>query len=555
MAAHGSPALPRAASWGGTPRRDPWPGSSGRACYTRSSVPRLLRPHAVGLALAAVLGVVLRAAGWNQSLWLDEFGTAWAVDGSLAEAWTRSVTFHGQSPLYYVLVWPFAHFLGPAEASLRLPSLLAGLAGLVPLYGLAKELGGSRAARCALLFALLDPLYFLHDGEARPYALATAFAGGMLYGAVRTARRGSLRDRLLLVGCGLGAFYAHYLLVLPAFGLVLVYALSPAARRSYPPRAALLDLGLAALLAAPGLLHLLAIAARRGELAWLGAPDLFLPWTLLARPALVAAAAGFCARRSGAWPAHAELLPAAAAAPGVLLDLFALAGGPNLLAARYLSTALVPAVAFAALFVARLRRGLAVAVCLAYLGPTLAESLSTYAERGAFDPLQGMEQWREAVEALSAAHAARPGPVLYRSGFVEEDQHPFRPPLPVDFAPLRSPGRPAPPWRTQVVPLLYRWNAPGREDYLARSVAPAVAAAETIYLLSCDNGYGDVPARVRDYVEGVRGRPLRVESLPAEGTLRGVVLWRLSDAPPAPPRASPGRSAGPARGSGPRSTR
>src|SRR6186997_618470 len=77
------------------------------------------------IVVMVIAGVILRAIGVTRSLWLDEFGTLWVVEGSLAEAVRRTIAFQGQSPLYYVLTWPFPHFFGESELALRLPSLLS----------------------------------------------------------------------------------------------------------------------------------------------------------------------------------------------------------------------------------------------------------------------------------------------------------------------------------------------------------------------------------------------------------------------------------------------
>jgi hypothetical protein len=40
-----------------------------------------------------------------RALWLDELGSYWVVEGSLAQPWTRAWEVQGQSPFTYVLMW------------------------------------------------------------------------------------------------------------------------------------------------------------------------------------------------------------------------------------------------------------------------------------------------------------------------------------------------------------------------------------------------------------------------------------------------------------------
>ena len=59
--------------------------------------------------LAAILTAVVIFSLWLMplvsSLWLDELGTWWVVKDGAGDAVHRALTFHGQSPLYYLIVW------------------------------------------------------------------------------------------------------------------------------------------------------------------------------------------------------------------------------------------------------------------------------------------------------------------------------------------------------------------------------------------------------------------------------------------------------------------
>ena len=73
------------------------------------------------------------------SLWLDELGTWWVVKDGLGDTVHRALTFHGQSPLYYLIVWSARVVGGHSEVVLRLPSLIAAAVSAVLLYRLGPD--------------------------------------------------------------------------------------------------------------------------------------------------------------------------------------------------------------------------------------------------------------------------------------------------------------------------------------------------------------------------------------------------------------------------------
>lgn len=66
---------------------------------------------------SGILGLFLRLYGFSRSLWLDEFGTLWTIDGSFLQVIERSFSFQGQSPFYYSIVWAFVQIFGVSENS------------------------------------------------------------------------------------------------------------------------------------------------------------------------------------------------------------------------------------------------------------------------------------------------------------------------------------------------------------------------------------------------------------------------------------------------------
>src|SRR6187549_386898 len=118
---------------------------------------RVTSPSLQWMILAAItaLAAVLRLWQINESLWVDELHTSWCVQGSIFDVAPRAADGN-QSPLYFWLVWGVTRLFGESELTLRLPSLLAGLAlpAMAWLLVRRQELG-EKTSLAAILAALL----------------------------------------------------------------------------------------------------------------------------------------------------------------------------------------------------------------------------------------------------------------------------------------------------------------------------------------------------------------------------------------------------------------
>ena len=164
------------------------------------------------------------------SLWLDELGTWWVVKDGVGDTVHRALTFHGQSPLYYLIVWTARVVGGNSEVVLRLPSLIAAAVSAFLLYRLARNLIATEAARfTVLVFAATQTVAF-EASEARPYALATLAVIASTYALVRWLDDGRRWSPALLYALlAVTVVWMHYL-----FALVLV---RPRALRDRPAAA------------------------------------------------------------------------------------------------------------------------------------------------------------------------------------------------------------------------------------------------------------------------------------------------------------------------------
>lgn len=145
-----------------------------------------------------VAGLVLRAAGLDQSLFGDELFTYDHLEGGrgLGGVLHQVTTTHAllpevTPPLYFVLAWAARHLGGELATTIRLPSLVLGTA-LIPLvFALGTRLVARSGAVMAAALTTLAPFAIFYSQEARPYAtlaFLTCLSTLCLLNALRSAK-------------------------------------------------------------------------------------------------------------------------------------------------------------------------------------------------------------------------------------------------------------------------------------------------------------------------------------------------------------------------------
>jgi hypothetical protein len=385
------------------------------------------------------LGVGLRVHGIaSHPLWIDEYGTWWALAGEgPGDLWQRVITVHGQSPLYYLIVSPFVAALGPTPLALRLPSLIFGIALLFLMVPLARAALGDRVAIAALAALAVNERLIFYSQEARPYALAlfcAALSGLAWLSLLRDPR--SSRARAGYWVATTASFYAHYL-----FGLLVVVQAAhwlaiharPLLRSSERAelRAWLPIVAVLALALLPGALQLGDLFGRRELLDWVApTPPLellriyfdasVLAWTggavLLA--VLVARAVTVPTRLSAVGFVALWL-----AVPFVAITLLPPLFGISLLDRRYVAVALPAVPLVYGILMTLPGRGsrlawlpLAVFLCAS----AVLTLVPRYQATGLFSTRYRGEHWARAAQSLRARHQIGQ-PIFYATHFVELD--------------------------------------------------------------------------------------------------------------------------------------
>ena len=454
--------------------------------------------YAVALVVV-ILGVVVRVDSIRASLWLDEFGTLWVVEGDFISMLRRCWEFQGQSPLYYALPWLSIQIFGESEIALRIPSLALTCLTVGILYLCGRTLIGSQAGLYAAALFWLSVAGVQNSVSARPYALVLFTVAVAIAGFVWAVRSGGRRGRAVWIVGGATVAWAHYVHYPIVVGLFVAYGLFRPLRFRYPVRQFALDALAQMALVSLCLPQILALFDRRDTLSWI---DRWNHGAFL-QP-ILALSVGLLIGCSELWTRRDTGSVERALQGALLLCLLvhvatlegAALGGMNLLSGRYFVSIAIPAALFVSVALVRARAGeLTIAVFAMFAATTGASLMVSKMATGSFSGIT-VEDWRGAVADLTTRIRDEREPlVLYRSGFVEDDVMPLGDPPPTVFAPLRSPGRQSFP--VEVVPLNFRWAHPLRDAYFERRIAPRVGATSHFYVIG---SAGD--ASIGSYMNG-----------------------------------------------------
>src|SRR3989344_1581378 len=126
--------------------------------------------------LILLLAFILRLVNLNQSLWWDEaINIVYARSSDLWWFVTKYSVGDFHPPGWFAILWGWGYVFGFSEISVRLPSVIFGVATVWLIYLLGKELFSRKVGLLAALFLAIAPLHIYYSQEARMYVFA-AFA-------------------------------------------------------------------------------------------------------------------------------------------------------------------------------------------------------------------------------------------------------------------------------------------------------------------------------------------------------------------------------------------
>ncbi|MEL6105673.1 MAG: hypothetical protein AAFU85_06545 [Planctomycetota bacterium] len=133
------------------------------------------RPSWAAISVAAVAvataSIAIRWSSCQDSFWLDELHSVWAVSGTFSEVVDRA-SVGNQTTGYFHFLWCWARCFGFGEVAMRMSSVLAtALASGLLVLGVASQTRRLSAGVIAGGILALDPNAIFFGTELRPYAL------------------------------------------------------------------------------------------------------------------------------------------------------------------------------------------------------------------------------------------------------------------------------------------------------------------------------------------------------------------------------------------------
>ncbi len=121
----------------------------------------------------------------SKGLWLDETFSVWLANHSLVDIlqWVARIDQH--PPLYYLLLHYWMALVGDSPYSIRLLSVLFGVATIPIIYLIGKRMSGVVMGLIAAVFLAFSPYHIYYAQETRMYTLLTFNAAVAIYALVR----------------------------------------------------------------------------------------------------------------------------------------------------------------------------------------------------------------------------------------------------------------------------------------------------------------------------------------------------------------------------------
>jgi hypothetical protein len=215
------------------PEFGPGAPDSPRRRWNRPTVPR-------SATFWALLGLTAAAAAVRlvitRGLWVDEATSIFQAHMSYHDMLTNLRTTDVHPPGYFTVLWLWVRAFGFGPLSVRMPSILFGIALVPAMFGLARDLFGRRTALIAAAFTVVAPQAVWYSQEARMYSMFMLLTVLAVWAQVRVLRSGS---PLAWLGYSLATaalVYTQYFttLVIAAQQIVFLAVLVTRRRRRQP---------------------------------------------------------------------------------------------------------------------------------------------------------------------------------------------------------------------------------------------------------------------------------------------------------------------------------
>ncbi len=180
------------------------------------------RLEVAGIAALTLVALLLRVAGSNSGLWIDEI---YSMLNSFRPPLAETVTAFPRDnhhPLYSILAHLSLSLFGEAPWTVRLPSVVFGAATIPLLYGLARHLTTRREALLASALLAVSYHHVWFSQNARGYVMLAFFTIACTWCLLRLLEGGPLAWVVAYAGAGALGAYTHLTMVFVVIGHAVV---------------------------------------------------------------------------------------------------------------------------------------------------------------------------------------------------------------------------------------------------------------------------------------------------------------------------------------------
>jgi 4-amino-4-deoxy-L-arabinose transferase-like glycosyltransferase len=199
-------------------------------------VATMLRSHMFWLLLGLTVAAAAVRLVVTRGLWVDEATSIFQAHMGYAAMLHNLRTTDVHPPGYFTVLWLWVRAFGFGPLSVRMPSILMGIALVPAMFGLARDLFDRRTAVIAASFTVLAPQTVWYSQEARMYSMFLLLAVLSVWAQVRVFHNGSPLAWLSYTLATAALVYTQYFttLVIVAQQLVFVAVFIAKRRRREP---------------------------------------------------------------------------------------------------------------------------------------------------------------------------------------------------------------------------------------------------------------------------------------------------------------------------------
>ena len=197
-------------------------------------IARVRMGPALAVAALTVLGLALRVAVADETVFGDELSSWWIVSTNGLGGVLSTVHSDAEisPPLFFVASWLTTQ-LDLTPELFRAPSLVAGVVSIPLVYLVGLRTVGRPAALVGAATITLSPFLIYYSTEARGYALMMAFVVASTLALLVAAESGRAFWWVVYAVCSCAAMYSHYTAAFALGGQVLwLFWAHPGARRA-----------------------------------------------------------------------------------------------------------------------------------------------------------------------------------------------------------------------------------------------------------------------------------------------------------------------------------